>query len=181
MFTTTPDQEYILSILSKTRFMRVNQACKLLKLIDEAKVEIYAVSLLKQLKHMEKIAWKSEKVFALPSLYRDSVDEEMLAAIDIMIDLTDSKILSLSANNPPYKLCFLTEQGDNVGNYAIISVAPGSEMTVTATLSAAATDTRTVIFLLSDISQKNKIKTTLPHFFALYDANRYRYFKGGEP
>jgi len=180
MFMITSDQEYILSILNKTRFMRVDQVCRLLKLLAEEKVEKYAVSLLKQLKHMQKIVWINEKTFALPSLYNESIDEDMLSAIDIMIDLTDYKILSISANNPPYKLCFFTESEDDLSNYAVIVVAPGTETRVTTSLYATDSENRTIIFILSDFSQKDKIKTTLPHFFAIYGTGQYRYFKGGD-
>ena len=179
MFTVTPDQEYILAILRKTRFMRTDQACRLLRCLNKHKTEEYVIRSLHQLRHMQKIIWKTEEIFAMPSLYEKPADEKMLAALDIMTDLTEYKVTVQSANNSPYKLCFFTEQQDSFGCYAVVIVTPGSEARISAVLYG--TDTvRTIIFLLSDLSQKEGIKTNLPHFFAIEDNGKYRYFKGGD-
>lgn len=179
MFTVSREQEYILSILHKTKFMRKVHAIKLLSMTDIKRNVDYTVRCLEQLRHIRKIKWVTSDVFTLPILYMEPVDEEMLSAVDIMLDMTDSKILALSASKPPYKLCFVNGSEDNFGSYAVIVVPHGSEAMITASLYGAESDTRTVIFLLSGSSQKERIKTALPHFFAIHDSGKYRYFKGG--
>lgn len=179
MFTVTQEQEYILSILHKTKVMRKEQAVKLLRIADFKRNAEYTTRCLEQLRHIRKIKWVSSDVFTLPILYMEPIDEEMLSAVDIMLDLTDSKILALSASKPPYKLCFVNGSEDSFGSYAVIVVPHGSETMITASLYGAESNNRTVIFLLSDSSQKERIKTALPHFFAIHDSGKYRYFKGG--
>jgi len=159
--------------------MRKDQAVRLLACIDEAKIEQYTIGLLNQLRHIQKITWITDTVFTLPFLYNKPIDECMLSAMDIMLDLTESRITALTTNNPPYKLCFFTGQENHLNSYAVIVVAPGSETTVTASLCNANAKDFTVIFILSDFAQKDNIKTPLPHFFAILDNGRYRYFEGG--
>jgi len=180
VFVITPDQEYILDILRKTRVMRTDQAAKLLSVIDAGKSEQYTARLLNQLQHMQKIAWKTDSLFTTPLLYKAPVDDEMLSAVDIMADLTDYRVASLSSYSKPYKLCFYTEQGDSIGSYAVIFVSPGDEMKITAALHDADKDDRTIIFLSSEPIQREIIKTSLPHFFAIRDNGKYRYYEGGK-
>ena len=179
MFVTTPEQGYILSILQETKFMRKDQVFKLLNSVDSRITAGYTDRCLGQMRHIRKITWRTDDVICLPDLYKEPKDDEMLAAIDIMLDLTDFKILVVSAGPAPYKLCFLTEQSASLGSYAVIIVAPGSEEMITASLHGADPESRTIIFLLPEILQKNNIETALPHFFAVYDGGKYRYFKGG--
>lgn len=175
----TPDQEYILSILQKTKVMRGDQAYRLLNKLDGSKNDQYAARCLEQLRYIRKIARKSDGVFTLPILGNVPADEEMLSAMDIMLDLTDFKILELSAGKPPYKLCFLTEQDNSMGSYAVVTVPPGHEASVSASLSFSDPESPTVIFLLSELSQKDGVKTALPHYFTVKDGGKYRYFGGG--
>jgi len=177
MFMTTPDQEYILSILNTTKAMRKLQAALLLKKLDSGKTEQYVDHCLGQLRHIRKIALIKE-LLTLPHLYNAVPDEDMLAAVDIMLDLTDKKVLAVTASAPPYKLCFLSEQKNGIGNYAIAVVHPGLEPIITASLLNSAHENRTVIFLLSELSQAERIKTTMPHFFAVPDSGKLRYLSG---
>ena len=178
MFTITPDQQYILSILHATKVMRKGQALRLLGKPGCDKPSAYALRCLDQLRHIRKISWKSGDILTTPMLYHAPADDEMLSAIDIMLDLSGSKPLSVSSGPEPYKLCFLSRQGDDLRGFAIIVVKPGEEETLAASL-CGAPDGRTVIFLLSGLAQKDRVKTPLPHYFALYDNGRYRYFGRG--
>lgn len=181
MFKFTPDQDYILDVLKKTKFMRTEQAFRLLKAVDGRKNEQYAEGMLRQLKHMQKIIWHddSNTIFSLPNQYGKPVDEEMLSAIDIMTELNDVKIVSVSSNNPLYKLSFITGQEDSLSDYAVIFVSHGSEAAVSAALNDMNPGSRTVILLLSDFGQKDSITAVVPHYFAVYDNGKYRYFEGG--
>jgi len=129
--------------------MRKLQAALLLKKLDSGKTEQYVDLCMDQLRHIRKIAL-TDKLLTLPQLYNTAPDEDMLAAVDIMLDLTDKKVLAVTASAPPYKLCFLAEQKNGIGNYAIAVVHPGSEPIMTASLQNSAYENRTVIFLLSE-------------------------------
>ena len=176
-FMTTPDQEYILSVLGATKAMRRAQAYRLLGKLDGRKTERYADRCIEQLRHMRKIRLNGDMI-ALPLLHDAPPDEGMLAATDIMLDLTDIRVCAVSASVPPYKLCFLAEQKNGMGNYAVAIARPGAEALLTASLQNSDHAGRTVIFLLSGISQAEGIKTSLPHFFALPDGGKHKYLSG---
>ena len=178
MFILTPDQQYILSILSATNVMRKDQAVKLLGKLDSTITNVYALRCLDQLRHIRKIVWKTESVFTPPMLYSFPVDGDMLSAVDIMLDLTSQKVSSISAGPSPYKLCFLSEEVNNLRAFAVTIVKPGSECMINASLPGA-NNSRTVILLITDRSQKNSIETSLPHYYAIRDSDRYRYFEPG--
>ena len=175
-FITTPDQEYLMSILGAVKAMRKTQAYRLLGKLDAGKTAQYVDRCLEQLRHMQKISLAGDMLMLLRE-YDAPPDKDMLAAIDIMLDLTDIRVRSISASTPPYKLCFLAEQKKGLGNYAVIAVPIGTERMVTAGLDSSGQDSRTItiIFLLSDLSQAGSVKTALPHFFALPDGGKYRY------
>jgi hypothetical protein len=176
----TADQEYILSLLQKTRFMRSVQACRLLGKLDGGKVERYVMRSLRQLRHLSKIAWITEDVFTLPDLYNSTIDREMLAAVDIMLDLADGRILALSAPGPPFTLRFMSEQGGGLKSYAVANLPPGHEAALAALINESGLPGgSTVLVLLSELSQMEAVRILLPHYFVIRGADGYRYFEGG--
>ena len=174
VFVTTPDQEYIMLVLQAAKVMRKTQACKLLSKLDSRKTDQYTGRCLDQLRYMQRV-YLTGDMLMLPRLYNAPADEDMLAAIDIMLDLTDIRIHAISASTPPYKLCFLAEQKNGMGSYAVFAASPGSEALISAKLQNSGQNVHTVIFLISEISQAESIKTAMPHFFALPDGGNYRY------
>lgn len=179
MFTTTQDQDYILSILRETTVMRESQALELLRKLDGGNDDRYVTRCLEQLRHMRKIDLLPDGLFTLKSRWGMPVDEEMLSAIDIMLDLTDIKVHAASAPAAHYKLCFVSEHREGIGSYAVSIVRPGTEAVATALLHNSAHEGRIVIFLLSSLSQAGAIKAVTPHFFAMPCNGGYTYFSGG--
>jgi len=175
MFTTTPDQKYLLSVLDATKTMRRDQAARLLAKLRGEHDEAYAARCLWQLRHIRKIAWKTGGVFSTPMLSNEPTDGDMLSAIDVMLDLTDRRVLSASQGPAPYKLRFLSERGNGLGQFAVVVFNAGAERSVAAALPTAP-DGHAVIFLLPDLSHKARVKTSLPHYFAIRDGSRLRYF-----
>jgi len=175
-YTITPDQKYILSILKETKAMRKSQAFTLLHKLSDSKDESYILRCLDQLRHMRKIVWQSEDLFTLSQLWAVPADAEVLSAIDIMLDLTEIRIPAISSSTRPYTLCFLSEQHDGIGDYAVIAVHPGEEVTITTNLRHINNDSTTIVFLLQNISQAKQIQTSLTHFFATYADGNYHYF-----
>ena len=176
-FFNTPDQEYVMFILKAVKAMRITQAYSLLRKLDGSKTGRYASRCLDQLRYMQKI-WMAGGTLTFPRLHGAPVDEDMLAAIDVMLDLTDIKVHAISSSTLPYKLCFLAEQNNGMGNYAVIVAHPSSEAVTAASLQNTDPDGRTVIFLISELSQAASIKTDLPHFLALNDGGKYKYLSG---
>jgi hypothetical protein len=175
----TADQAYILSILQKTRFMRKDQALRLLGKLDGRKTESQLACCLRQLRYIARIAWNTEAVFTLPDLYNSEIDEDMLSAVDIMLDLADGQILALSAPGPPFKLRFMTEQEQSLKAYAIAAVPPGYEAVSAAILNESALPKgSTLMLLLSELSQTEKIRIVFPHYFVIRGEAGYRYFEG---
>ena len=178
MFTVTPDQKYILSILDATKVMRKDHAFRLLEKLSAEYTEGYELRCLMQLKYMRKIAWKTDDVFAVPMMFNEPIDEDMLSAVDIMLDLTGKRVMSVSAGPEPYKLRFLSARDKGSNGFAVIVFNASLEREISASLHRIP-DGHTIIFLLSNLSQKDRVKTALPHYFAIRDGGRYRYFRKG--
>ncbi len=159
----------------------------LLNKLEDRKTEWHSENCLKQLQHMNRITWsaKAEDVFTLPLFYNSPVDNDMLSAIDIMLDLTDTRVLKVSAPGPPFKLRFLTERKDRLNGYVIASVLPGGETRAAALINESAQYSDrlplgiTVIILLPDMSLAKTMRLNVPHYFAIRGTNGYRYFEPG--
>ena len=179
-FITTPEQDYLLSVLKATKVMMKAQAFRLISKLNIGRNGQYVDRCLAQLGHIRKIAWYSDDLFTLPMLQRLPVDDDMLPAIDVMLDLTETKLEVISALTSPCKLSFLTKQKDNYGNYVVTVVHPGFETVAVESLLSLAPEGRTVVFIISNPAQIQKIKTALPHYYALIDAEGtgFRYFSG---
>jgi len=178
MYTITPNQEYILSILNETKVMRKDQAIRLLMKLDAGITVEDAQRCIGQLRHIRKLVWKTDNVFTHPMLFHKPTDDEMLSAIDIMIDLSKQRVLSVSAGPAPFKFRFLSEEGNGARSFAVAVVQPGYESTIM----AAPNDTLEgciAILLLSERSQKDTVKTEMQHYFAIRSGGRYHYFKSG--
>lgn len=173
MFLTTRDQERVLSVLEKTGCLRIDQAARLLNDIGGK----YAERVLRQLRYMQKIYRKTDTAVTLPHRAERPLDTDMLAAVDIMLDIAGGNLLAVSSGKPPFKLCFLTETGEGVGSYAVLIVPKGAEAQINFHMDEAVSQPRTLILMLEDIAQRERLTIPLPHFFAVFDGG-YRYFEG---
>lgn len=178
MFTVTQDQKYVISILDATKMMRKGQAVRLLSKLGAEYTDDYALRCLLQLKYIRKIAWKTDDLFAVPMMFNEPIDEDMLSAVDVMLDLTEKRILSIAAGPEPYKLRFLSASDKGSKGFAVIALNAGIESRMKSLL-AEAPEGYTIIFLLSNILQKDRVETSLPHYFAIRDGGKYRYFRKG--
>jgi hypothetical protein len=175
MYLTTPEQERLYTIIDKTGCMTTAQAERILPQKNPDAPESFSARVLRQLQYQQKVRFVSESVLTLPHLVERAPDRDMLAAVDIMLDITNGAPMDMSVKTPPFKLCFLAEQNGQIGSYGIIIAVPGNERRLNFQLEG--TERRTVIFLLTSPKQSEKIQTTLPHYFAVADCGKYRYFK----
>jgi len=174
MFLTN-DQNYLLSILEHTICMKTDQAARLINMGGQQKNESYFNSCLRQLRYLGKIIFVRGNIISLP--YHGYYDIEMLDVIDVMLDMAEKSILAVNTNKP-FKLCFLTELENGIGNFAVLPVPQGKEKRLAIEISEANAEKKTVIFLLSDIKQKDLLNLSTPHYFAIRGENgEYKYFK----
>jgi hypothetical protein len=134
---------------------------------------------------LQKIRLNRDGVACLSHLVDSPVDCDLLSAIDVMLDLSGNTPIVVSSKKPPFKLCFLSQRGDRLGSYGVITASPGDERRVCLMLDEYARDSagngldsRTAIFILRNPDRRNMFTTSLPHCFAVFDAGKYRYFKG---
>jgi hypothetical protein len=177
VFVTTPDQDRVYRVLEQTGWMTVLQARRVLRVSSSTVPEEYARRVLKQLRYLQKARPVTDDIFVLPRLAGKPVDTDMLAAADVMLDLTGDSLLALSSKKPPFKLCFLSGHGDTVTSYGIVSVREGEERQVNFLLEGMPDEKRTVIFLIHYPEQQALFRTILPHYFAVFDGGKRRYFK----
>ena len=109
------------------------------------------------------------------SVKRD-VARDILAAVDVMLDISDGTPLDIGGESAPFALRFLTDDGERVGSYGIIIVPPNGEARVNFQIEEVSTNAYTIIFLLADHTQRELIKTFQPHYFAVRDGDKYRYY-----
>lgn len=176
-------QRLINSILEETGVISVKQVHKLLSKAGNGRemTEEHAGRVIKQLRCMNKACWINDDVATRPQLRQKNLDCDMLAALDVMVDLLDTSPLAVSAKKMPFKLSFLIEQEEDILPFGICTVEQGKESTFNFKLSDRKDiSTTTVIFLISDIQQKELLHTDLKHYFALTDNGRMRYFKSGK-
>jgi|GEM_PF-6730010 len=176
MSLISQDQMYILRVLEKTRLLTVSQAFRLLNAANGRATEPYASRVFHQLRYMQKVRFETEDIVTPANIRGGDIDRDMLGAVDVMLDISDSAPLEIGGEATPFKLRFLTDDGDRVGNYGIITVPPGGEVRVNFQIEEVSTNANTIIFLLADNTQRTLIKTTQPHYFAVRDGDKYRYY-----
>jgi len=162
-------------ILEKTRMLTVTQAYRLLSALDERATEAYALRVLRQLRYMQKLRFESESLVTLPSIIQHSGDISILAAIDIMLDISKDAPLDVGGESPPFSLRFLTDDGNRVGSYGVVVVEQGNETMINFQVEEV-TGNRTIIYLIENKEQRTLIKTTQHHYFAVKDGKKYRYY-----
>lgn len=177
----TRDQQYLMSILKETRCLTRRQALRLLRARTPQKEEAQVDAALRQLRYLGRIRPLDERVIALAEDGGRAADRGMLEAVDVMLDLCGRGLEDLSARRPPFKLVFLTTLDDGtISVFAVLPVEPGREGEAVTRLEVVPAEPhQSVIFLLSDLSQRALISVQRPHYFAVRDNGRLRYFKGG--
>jgi hypothetical protein len=190
----TRDQQKLFDVIRHTGYLTAIHARRLLDKsvpvgstgpVERAVHSGYPLRVLGQLQYLQKIRLNRGDVACLPHLVDSPVDHDMLSAIDVMLDLSGNAPVAVSSRKPPFKLCFLSQCGDRLGSYGIVAAPSGDERRVCLMLDEYAKDgagndldSRTVVFVLRDPGLREAFNTSLPHYFAVFDAGKYRYFKG---
>lgn len=179
MFLTN-DQKHILAVLEKTGWLRQGQILRLLRGNQPRKTMQQAKAAVCQLSHISKAVICGD-VVCLPRRRKDSADVGMLAAVDVLLDLSGGHFTGLEAGGGSYKLRFQVEAEDERRPMGVIWVPAGEETRVNASLQTMPLD-RTVILALEDEAQMDVLAAPAHSFFAVRDTSsgQMRYYKGGE-
>ena len=175
----TEDQQYFLSILRETGFIRPDQVLPLLRINEPQKEIIHAGALLRRLRYMGLLARSGDGCICLPDLLRDRPDSEILLSLDVLLALRPERLLKVSARQP-YKLCFLLQRSDGwIDYFAVMPVRAGHEGRISQLLQA---EQKNYVFLLplENMEQHRQITLSRSHFFVLRQGERLRFYKGGE-
>ncbi len=173
MIELSNDARYIDSILCETNCLSVMQIHRLLKLSDTNAQPSYAEVIAKRLCYTGRAVMRDNDVLVPMYIDIPEPDPEMLADVDIMLDLLRELPAAVSAKKPPYKLVFQARRDESA--YAVAIVKGGQKYAFTSFSEQAFT----VVFLLEDLSQADLIETSGPHYFAVFEENKLRYYKGG--
>ena len=100
----TRDQQFFLSILRETGYMRRDQVLPLLRLHDPAKEERHCEAILRHLRYAGELVPLGGELVCLPEYREAKPDRDMLWALDILLALASGPPLQITGRKPPYKL-----------------------------------------------------------------------------
>ena len=176
----TRDQQFFLSILRETGYIRRDQVLPLLRLHDPAKEERHCEAILRHLRYAGELVPLGEGLVCLPEYRETEPDRDMLWALDILLVLASAPPLQITGRKPPYKLCFLlAREGGRIDPFAIMPVEPGREQITCVLLSQQRRDV-TLLLALCHLEQHRLLKVSQRHYFVVRQNGRPRFFKGGE-
>jgi hypothetical protein len=177
VFLLTPHHRLILGILEKTGVMSLAHIEALLAATGADIKPDYVKRLVSQLAHMQKIYPATDGIVAASHPINAPPDADMLAAVDIMLDVSGGRPLALKRGTPPYKLCFLAEAECGIGSYAVIAAETGREIELNFALEGMRDEKRVIVLILENERQSKKLTIKSPHFFAIRENEKIRYFE----
>lgn len=156
-------QAYTLELLRQLRYLRCDQLAALMRLrfgSSEAHVERN----LRQLRYMGRLEREGDCV-RLPGRPRD---EQLLWAVDVMLQLCGGTLPDLAAGEPPCKLVFSLQDERGYLDFKAVPVKPGEERPALARLLAQSPGfSCTFLFLLQSEAQIPLLETDRPAYYVL--------------
>lgn len=173
----TPEQEVLLDALEKVGCLTLDQAVKIMRSRTPRLAASQGKRLVDQLAHINKVRVLPDRTITTFLFGRR--DDDMLTAVDVMLDVCRGLPKVWTGRRPPFMLSFLA--GEKLKQFGVVRVKEGMEVGIGVTVEGASTGRRLhVIFILSALGQKELVSTNVPHYFVWHDGERYRYFKGGD-
>ncbi|MFQ7749939.1 MAG: hypothetical protein ACLRJV_22660 [Eubacteriales bacterium] len=110
----TNDQRFLLDILREVRYMRLDQILPLMRLRDPAKAKSHCEAILRYLRYAGELVPVGDDLVCLAEFRGQEADPGCCARWTFAVS---RRRPAASAHQPeaPYKLCFLLEQGREVG------------------------------------------------------------------
>ncbi len=131
--------------------------------------------MLKQLRYFGEITMREDYV----SLPNRPSRPDVLAAFDIMFELSAGNKISVMSSEKPYVLIFTVAGRNSAAVYAIVAVKRGREQEYALRLPGKRSSALTLILLLETLEQQQYFDAIENVYFAYHDGSKYRYFDGG--
>ena len=146
------------------RFMRINHGS------NSGQVE----HMLGQLRYLNEVMIKGDFVM----LPQRRIMAEVIAAFDIMFEITAGTKLSVNPGEPPYILFYTIPGNESAGIYGVVYVSRGKELRIGARLKNTRDSGLTLIVILEFLEQQQYFAAVENVYFAIHDGTKYRYFTG---
>lgn len=169
------DQNFFMTILRETGFVRMDQVLPLLRMREPWKEPHQAEAMLRRLRYLGLLVPVGSSLIALPELRELAADREMLLALDTLLALEPERLLQISAC-PPYKLRFLIQRGKRLDFFAVVPVPDGQEARVCQLLQAEPRKD-TFLLLLDSPEQHARIILDRSYFLVLRQDGRLKFCK----
>lgn len=168
-------QVYVLELLEKLRWIKMSQLKKLIRMKFHIS-DTHLQNSLRQLCYLNRIQIQEEYVL----LPQRTKDEQMVAAVDIMLHFANDTQLSFVKGVGSCKLVFFTASDENqkVSVFKVVFVPKGKEALICAELDAVQQPMGcTILFVLEDKSQILLLHTSSGAYFVLKNGdNGYSFY-----
>ena len=163
-------QKYLLDVMERLRYLRKDQLFSFFHLhFGTGENQFRQLCYLNRLMEIE--------IFVLlPGRRRD---DEVIAAVDVMLQFAAGREPEFTAGHGGCKLAFfLTDPEGKVSAFKVYPVSRGREALVSAQADADQGRIHTVLFQIEDRSQIPLLGTAHPFHFVLWEDGRCRFLKG---
>ena len=164
-------QSAIMDLLKDFKCLRVIHIERYMRIHFDS-TEKQVRPMLSQLRHMGDVMLNGELVM----LPHRPVNHDVLAAFDIMFEVTAENKAILFPGKPPCSLYFTVDGVNNSRFYGIIVVKLGGEHELAINIINNRSPDITLILILQDIDQNQYFGAVKNAFFVLRDGGKYRYF-----
>lgn len=109
-----------------------------------------------------------------------SPDEDLLAAVDVMLSFRENGVEFHTPGNPPFKLTFFKNSPDGMLRaYYVAVIHRGTEyMTLQQAKGTYKGKHNAAIFILDDLRQAGEIRFPYEHYHAVIKAGKVAFYKG---
>lgn len=169
-------QKYLLDAMEKLRCIRTDQLSQLSQRRFGTLPQQFGRDI-RQLCYLNKLMISGDAVL-LPGRTRH---DDLIAAVDMMLQLSGDSVLDFAIGVPPCSLFFFLEAaGGRVNVFKVIPVARGRERPVLSQLDRIC-GSYTILFHIENRAQIDLLHTKPPYHFVVFEENRYVFLKGCEP
>ena len=167
-------QKYLLDVTERLRYLRRDQLFGLFSLrFGEGEAVFHRD--IRQLCYLNRLM-ETEAFIFLPGRRRD---DEVIAAVDVMLQFSAGREPEFTAGTGGCKLAFfLSGKEGKINAFKVYPVSRGREALVSAQADADQGRIHTVLFQIEDRSQIPLLGTAHPFHFVLWEDGRCRFLKG---
>jgi len=177
----TKPQERILGLLKTYRCLRDDQICRLVGREFQGETAFIG----RQLERLHSL-FRHRLCQPGPGctgVIRASPDEDLIRAVDVMLEFQKHGLETFRPGKPPFKLTFFkTSQDGFLRAYYVAVVRKGAEFFISQPAQAACKGrNNAVIFVLDSIQQTKHIQLSTEHYLAIKKDGGYQFYKGVAP